>query len=82
MERVLQYWDDLDDLVGAFGLVWERVRMKCLFTLYTVFAVLLQICGILLALTKPPLALAVVTILAVVLIYKSATQPRAIPIPT
>ena len=30
MECLLQYLDNLDDLFGAFGLVWERIRRALL----------------------------------------------------
>ena len=30
MERFLQYLDDLDDLYGAIGLVWETLRRTLL----------------------------------------------------
>ena len=30
MERFLQYLDDLDDLYGAIGLVWEKLRRTLL----------------------------------------------------
>ena len=79
MERVLQYWDDLDDLVGTIGLVAERIRRLVLFILYTAFVATLQLGGILLALAEPPLALAIVTILFVTLLYRSATNPPGRP---
>ena len=61
MERLAQYWDDLDDLVGALYLYAERIRRFILFIFYTIFVTLLQICGILLALEQPPLAMAAAT---------------------
>ena len=76
MERVLQYWDDLDDLVGALYLYYERIRRIVLFTLYSLVISLLQIGGILLALEQPPLAMAAATILIVTLMYRSVTVPR------
>ena len=76
MEKFLQYWDDLDDLVGAFALYQERIRRLALFTLYTIFIASLQLGGILLAIYKPPLAMAAATILIVTLMYRSATSPH------
>ena len=75
MERLLQYWDDLDDLVGALYLCYERIRRIVLFTLYTLLAAVSQIAVVLLALEQPPLALAAATILLVTLMYRSVTAP-------
>ena len=82
MERVLQYWDDLDDLVGTIGLVSERIRGLVLFVLYAAFVAALQLAGILLALAEPPLAMAIVTILFVTLLYRFATNPPFRPVLT
>ncbi|MBT8100324.1 MAG: hypothetical protein KJO82_11260 [Gammaproteobacteria bacterium] len=76
MERLLQYWDDLDDLIGAFALYKERMRRLALFSLYTLFIGSLQLGGIILAIYKPPLAMAAATILLVTLLYRSATNPH------
>lgn len=74
MECFLQYWDNLDDLIGAFGLIAERLRRLLLFILSTAVYLLLVYGGVLLALADPPLALAVVTILAIWLLYRSVTH--------
>jgi hypothetical protein len=76
MERVLLYWDDLDDIVGAFALIAERIRRLLLFTLSAVLVAALQFGGILVALNKPPLALAIATILLVTLLYRETTSPQ------
>ncbi len=75
MERVLQYWDDLDDIVGVICLKADHIRSLVLFALYTTLIGVLQMGGILVALTKPPLALAIATILVVTLLYRTATKP-------
>jgi hypothetical protein len=75
MERVLQYWDDLDDLVGALGLITEYLRNLLLFSLCAALIGSLQLGGILLALNEPPLAMAIATILIVTLFYRTATGP-------
>ena len=75
MERVLQYWDDLDDIVGAICLKAAQIRSLVLFALYTALIGVLFLGGILVALTKPPLALAIATILLVTLLYRTATNP-------
>lgn len=77
MEFLLQYLDDLDDLYGALGLVWEKMR-RTLFKLISVamvFAVLAG--GVALALAHPPLALATSTMLFVTLLYRSVTSPSS-----
>ena len=73
MERFLQYWDDLDDLCGAIGLVAENIRRTLLFGVYTTCVGVLQLAGIVLALVTPPLALALATILFVTLLYRAVT---------
>jgi hypothetical protein len=75
MERVLQYWDDLDDVIGAVGLIAERIRRLILFVASTVLAGTLQLGGIMLALAQPPIAMAIVTILLVTLMYRTVTNP-------
>ncbi len=75
MERVLQYWDDLDDLVGALYLKAEYMRSLALFALAAAAICSLQLGGILIALAEPPLAMAIVTILLVTLLYRTATNP-------
>jgi hypothetical protein len=74
MEIFLQYWDDLDDAVGVIGLYMERLRRLALFALATLFFILLLAIGMYAALREPPLALAMATMLAVCLMYRSVTS--------
>lgn len=76
MERVMQWLDDLDDLVAMVGLLSERIRNAACSLLLTAVALAVQIGGVLLALAHPPLALAMALLLAVSLLYRSATSPR------
>lgn len=76
MEFLLQYWDDFDDLVGAFRLIAERLRRLIAFALAAASYLGLVYGGVLLALLDPPLALAVVTILAILLLYRRVTNVR------
>ena len=69
MERLLQYLDDLDDLVYAIALTWEKVRSLGNFLLSVIFMSALQIFGIYAAMTYPPLAVAGASLLAVALLY-------------
>jgi hypothetical protein len=76
MERFAQILDDLDDLVYALGLLWEHVRDFVL-TLLTVSAgAILTTGGILLALSHPPLGMAVVLLIFVAMLYRAVTAPR------
>ena len=75
MECFLQYFDDLDDLYGAIGLVWEKLR-RTLLNLISLLMVLAVAAGaISLALAHPPIALATSTMLFVTLLYRSVTVP-------
>ena len=75
MERLMQYWDDLDDFAGALGLVMEKMRSLLLFALTLLMFAALLLGGVWLALTKPPLALAAVILLLVTLMYRTVTNP-------
>ena len=75
LEKFLQYWDDLDDLFGAVGLFAENIRRLAIFILSATLFLLVMIGGMAAAVTKPPLALAIVIILLMTLLYRSVTQP-------
>jgi ABC-type transport system involved in cytochrome bd biosynthesis fused ATPase/permease subunit len=75
MEFLLQYLDDLDDLYGAFGLVWERLRRALLRLLSIAMISTVAVAAIGLALLHPPIALATSTMLFVILLYRSVTVP-------
>lgn len=75
MECLLQYLDDLDDLFGIVGLVWERLRRAMLRLLAVFMATVVAGSGMWLALLHPPIALATSTVLFVVLLYRTVTAP-------
>jgi ABC-type transport system involved in cytochrome bd biosynthesis fused ATPase/permease subunit len=75
MERLLQYLDDLDDLCGAFGLAWEKMRRILLRVVSIAMISAAGAAAIGLALVHPPIALATSTMLFVVLLYRSVTVP-------
>jgi len=75
MERLIQLLDDLDDLIAMIGLVSERIRNAIYSLLVASVAVAVQIGGVLLALSHPPLALAMAILLFVSLLYRSVTSP-------
>ena len=78
MERLLQYWDDLDDLVYTVALIWESIRRLVRFTFQLSCLVTVQVIGIYFALTAPPLAIATATLLFVTLLYRGVVyhSPR------
>jgi len=73
MERLVQYLDDLEDLIYAVALVMERVHKAVFFGVLLLFSFTLQFLGILLALSRPPLALAVVSLTVVGMLYRGVT---------
>ncbi len=77
MECLLQYWDDLDDLVGMIGLQAERLRRAAIYLLVLgLYAAFLAI-AVYIALNDPPLAVAVVLNLAVALLHRGSSSGRA-----
>ena len=58
MERIAQYFDELEDLVCAVLMARERIRRALVVMLIISMSLLLQSMGVLLALSRPPLALA------------------------
>lgn len=75
MECLLQYLDDLDDLFGAFGLVWERIRRQFLKLVQATLLASVAAGAVWLALLQPPVAMAIATMLFVILLYRSVTAP-------
>jgi len=67
--------DDFDDLCGAFGLLYERLRRGLLKLLTLCAGLTMVAAGIALALVHPPIALATCIVLFVTLLYRSATSP-------
>ena len=76
MERLLQYFDDLDDLFGMVGLIKERLRRFVYSLVSCVLLVSGALAGIWLALAHVPIALATFTLLFVTLLYRSVTSPQ------
>ena len=75
MERILQWLDDLDDLLGTVGLLAERLRRALLSFARLLILLSVAACGILAALREPPLGLAVAILLFVFLLYRGVTRP-------
>lgn len=74
----MQCLDDLDDLIATVALGSERIRNAALSLLFVSGSLLVQICGVLLALEHPPLALAMALLLFVTLLYRTVTTPPVI----
>jgi hypothetical protein len=74
MERIIQYLDDLEDLVYAVALIWEGIRRTFRFTFFIIASVSFQALGIFLALTIPPLAVAMASLLLVGALYRGAVR--------
>ena len=72
---MLQYLDDLDDLFGIFGLLAERFRSIIVSAAAVAVSLLVGAGGVLVALSEPPLGLAVALLLFVTLLYRSVTSP-------
>ena len=77
MECFLQYLDDLDDLYGMFGLIWEKMRRAIIAFVSLTMLLAGAAGGVALALAHPPVALATGTVLFVILLYRSVTAPHA-----
>ena len=75
MERLLQHLDDLEDLIYAAPLIAEQLRRAIQRILFLFASIVLQIAGVILALSHPPLALAVVTLMLVALLYRAVIVP-------
>ena len=76
MERFLQYLDDLDDLYGAVGLVWEKLRSAVVGLITLTMLLAGAAGGVALAQVHAPIALATGTVLFVILLYRSVTAPH------
>ena len=74
MERLLQNMDDLDDLVGVFGLIYERLRRLLLTLVGLVIGLASVASGVLLAHVHPRIALATCLLLFVTLLYRMVTS--------
>jgi hypothetical protein len=81
MECLLQYLDDLDDFLGVLALAAERIRRTLNAIVLVCVSIGLQLFGVALALSQPPLALAAVSLLAVGMLYRAVVNhpPRSVP---
>ena len=75
MERLLQYLDDLEDLIYAAPLIVEQLRRAIQRICFLLGSICLQVAGVVLALSHPPLALAVVALLLVGMLHRAVIGP-------
>ena len=80
MECLLQYLDDLDDFLGMLALAAERIRQFVRAVVLVSVTLCVQLFGIVLALTQPPLALAAVFLLSAGLLYRAAVNHTSKPL--
>ncbi len=73
MERLIQYLDTLEDAWYVVALLAERIRRIALLLCIFAIMVIASGLGIMLALTVPPVGLAVAALLTVTVLYRSAT---------
>ena len=81
MECLIQYLDELEDYFYAMALLRERILRALKTAVILVVAALCQISGVLLALSQPPLALAVVCLAMVGMLYRAVTTGAAVTHP-
>lgn len=74
MERLLQYLDDLDDLVYAVLLTREKIRALGSLTLNIALMATVQAVGIYAAMVQPSFTVATGSILVVGLMYRGAVH--------
>ena len=74
MERIVQYLDEFEDLICAVMMAKERLRRALQILLIVAASILLQTLGVLLALSRPPLALAAVSLMIVGMLYNVVTS--------
>jgi len=75
MERLLQYMDDIDDLIGAIGLVYERLRRLVLTIIVLFVSLALMASNVRLALVYPRVALVTCLLLLLILLYSALVSP-------
>lgn len=82
MERMLQYLDDIDDLLGAVGLVYERLRSLFLRLVSLLASLSMVALSVVLALESPTLALATGLLLSLMLLYRIVSSSSRDSLPS
>lgn len=81
MEFLLQYLDDLDDFLGMLALIAERIRRAFRALILMSITAAIHLAGFMLAIAKPPLALAVVSLVSVGMLYRAVVTHSSKTIP-
>jgi hypothetical protein len=71
MEVLVQYLDDLEDLLYAAALKAERILQAFRFFLFMATSAALQLFGIFIAIKNPPLAVAAASLLLVGMLFRA-----------
>ena len=74
MEILVQYLDDLEDLIYAVALLAEKIRNAVQFFLFMATSIALQSLGVSIALVSPPMAVAVASLLLVGMLYRGVVH--------
>lgn len=74
MECLVQWLDEIEDLICAIALKAERIRIALQFFLYMSAAITLQITGVVVALMYPPMALAMAALLSVGMLFSAVVN--------
>jgi len=74
MEVLVQYLDDLEDLVYTIALLAEKIRNAVRFFLFMATSITLQTLGVFIALASPPIAVAIASLLLVGMLYRSVVH--------
>lgn len=74
MECLVQWLDEIEDLIYAIALKAERIRMVLQFFLYVTATIALQVTGVIVALMYPPLALAMAALLSVGMLFSAVVN--------
>lgn len=82
MERMLQYLDDIDDLLGTVGLVYERLRSLFLRLVSLLASLSMVALSVVLALESPTLALATGLLLSLMLLYRIVSSSSRDSLPS
>lgn len=78
MECLMQYLDDIEDAIFAVALLGERLRRFALRLASVLAVAAVTGLGILLAVNRLPLALALAALVAVGLLYHSVVSPAPV----
>jgi len=74
MECVLQWLDNLDDLVNALRMQAESLRRICLALVTLIIGAAAAVGGAFLAALQPPLAFALASLLTVTVLYRGTVR--------